>query len=69
MPEPVRLQASKSGYANSFTALRAGVAWRPWLWDGTRALLNPRPTAQGLQTATVVGPAGQAQASLSPRLC
>ena len=61
--EPVRLQASKSGYANSFAALRAGVPWRPWLWDGTGALLNPRPTAQGLQTATVVGPDGQVQAS------
>ncbi|MCY7370890.1 MAG: DUF2345 domain-containing protein [Polaromonas sp.] len=66
LPEPVRLQASKSGYANAFSALRAAVPWRPWpgadMNDPTGAVLNPRPTAPGLQTATVVGPDGQAQA-------
>ena len=60
VPEPVRAQAAASGYGNAFSALRATVPWRPWLWDDTGALLNPRPTAPGLQTATVVGPEGEA---------
>lgn len=39
-------------YENDFYALPAGVAWRP---DRTR----PKPRVHGIQTATVVGPAGE----------
>ena len=51
-------QAQATGYANRFTAIRADIPWRPTLYDGTGALLNPRPTAWGSQTAIVVGPDG-----------
>ena len=51
-------QAQANGYANRFTAIRADILWRPALLDGTGALLNPRPTALGSQTAIVVGPDG-----------
>jgi type VI secretion system secreted protein VgrG len=55
----VRAQAQASGYGNAFEASRAAIPWRP----EHRA----RPIADGMQTATVVGPdggqAGQAQAS------
>ncbi|MBZ8142805.1 type VI secretion protein [Rubrivivax gelatinosus] len=60
MPAPVRAQAAASGYGNAFEALRANVPWRPWRWDDSGVLLNPRPQAPGLQTATVVGPEGDA---------
>ncbi|QAU36113.1 type VI secretion system tip protein VgrG [Janthinobacterium sp. 17J80-10] len=51
-------QAKANGYANRFTAIRADIVWRPALVDGTGLLLNPKPTAQGSQTAIVVGPDG-----------
>ncbi|MBK1714352.1 hypothetical protein CKO43_16390, partial [Rubrivivax gelatinosus] len=60
VPAPVRAQAAASGYGNAFEALRANVPWRPWRWDDSGVLLNPRPQAPGLQTATVVGPEGDA---------
>jgi type VI secretion system secreted protein VgrG len=51
-------QARHSGYTNRFTAIRADIVWRPALTDGTGALLNPRPTALGSQSAIVVGADG-----------
>jgi type VI secretion system VgrG family protein len=51
-------QARATGYANRFTAIRADVCWRPVAADGTGLLLNPKPTAQGSQTAIVVGADG-----------
>lgn len=59
VPPEVRAQAAASGYGNAFEALRANVPWRAWRWDDTGALLNPRPLAPGMQTATVVGPEGE----------
>jgi type VI secretion system secreted protein VgrG len=50
--------AEHTGYVNRFTAIRADIVWRPTLYDGTGALLNPKPTAWGSQTAIVVGPDG-----------
>lgn len=75
MPSPVSLldgvsdsswaevlaSAEKVGYANAFTAVPRELPWRPVLHDGTGALLNPRPTALGYQSALVVGEAGAAQ--------
>lgn len=54
-------QARKTGYANCFEAVAADVVWRPQLpgSDGRRRAL---PTAQGSQTAIVVGAAGNAYA-------
>ncbi|QDZ30389.1 DUF2345 domain-containing protein [Noviherbaspirillum sp. UKPF54] len=54
----LREAAEITGYANRFAAIRADVPWRPALYDGTGALLNPKPTAWGSQTAIVVGPDG-----------
>jgi type VI secretion system secreted protein VgrG len=51
-------QARHTGYANRFSAIRADVVWRPTLTDDTGALLNPRPTALGSQSAIVVGADG-----------
>jgi type VI secretion system secreted protein VgrG len=42
-------------YQNHFTALRADIPWRPLATDGRGALLHPKPTATGVQTALVVG--------------
>ena len=61
--DAVRAQVKATGYANSFHAIRAHVPWRALQTDETGARLNPKPTALGLQTATVVGPSGQTQAS------
>ncbi|PAS94131.1 MAG: type IV secretion protein Rhs [Candidatus Dactylopiibacterium carminicum] len=52
-------QAAQRGYANRFEAQRVHIPWRPALQDETGMLLNPRPTAPGVQTATVVGPQGE----------
>jgi uncharacterized protein involved in type VI secretion and phage assembly len=43
-------QAAETGYANRFEACRRAIPWRP-------AFIK-KPTALGLQTAIVVGPAG-----------
>ncbi|PLK46916.1 type VI secretion system Vgr family protein, partial [Uliginosibacterium sp. TH139] len=51
--------ARSRGYANQFEAQRVHVPWRPALLDGTGGRINPRPTAMGPQTATVVGPNGE----------
>ncbi len=52
----VRERAEAVGYANRFEAVERAQPWRPVLDDATGALLNPRPTAPGYQTARVVGP-------------
>jgi hypothetical protein len=49
-----------TGYANRFDAIRARVPRRPVGLDESGARLNPRPTALGPQTATVVGQDGHA---------
>jgi type VI secretion system secreted protein VgrG len=46
-------QAAATGYANRFEASRRAIPWRP-------AFIQ-KPTAQGLQTAIVVGPDGRPQ--------
>jgi type VI secretion system secreted protein VgrG len=46
----LRQQAAATGYANRFEACRRAIPWRP--------LHTPKPTALGMQTATVVGPDG-----------
>ncbi|MFZ6751402.1 type VI secretion system Vgr family protein [Undibacterium sp. Ren11W] len=57
--QPMLEQAIKLGYANSFTAIRADIPWRPQNEEhGARH--NARPTALGSQTAIVVGANGQA---------
>ena len=56
---PVLERARTMGYACAFQALRRDVPWRPVLLDDTGARPRPRPTAQGFQTAIVVGPDGQ----------
>lgn len=45
-------------YSNRFSTLRADIPWRPMSEDGHGALLHPKPTATGIQTAIVVGVAG-----------
>ncbi len=59
VPAEVKAQAAASGYGNHFEAQRASVPWRPLLADGTGQRLNPKPSAQGPLTATVVGAGGQ----------
>ncbi|KAF1712523.1 type VI secretion system tip protein VgrG [Pseudoxanthomonas kalamensis DSM 18571] len=51
-------RAERVGYANAFLALSRQQPWRPVLQDGTGALLNPRPTAPGYQSAIVVADEG-----------
>lgn len=50
-------QARKTGYANSFEAIKADVIWRPQL-PGTDERNRTRPTALGSQTAIVIGADG-----------
>ncbi|PKO89595.1 MAG: Rhs element Vgr protein [Betaproteobacteria bacterium HGW-Betaproteobacteria-12] len=57
--ELLKLAAAR-GYANRFEALHADTPWRPQLVDDTGSRLNPRPTAPGPMSATVVGPEGDA---------
>lgn len=52
-------QARERGYANAFGAQRVQVPWRAVLLDETGRRLNTRPTAPGVQTATVTGPEGE----------
>ena len=59
----LRAQAAASGYANAFEAIRAQVPWRPALTDTAGQRLNPKPTAPGPLTATVVGADGNASPS------
>ena len=56
-------QARKSGYGNSFEAIRAYVPWRVALYADTGAPLYPSPRPGGPLTATVVGPDGATSAS------
>jgi type VI secretion system secreted protein VgrG len=45
----------EAGYRNRFTAVRAGVPWRP-AYEQSR---HAKPTAPGVQPALVVGPPGE----------
>lgn len=54
----VQARATAVGYGNAFTAVPRNLPWRPVLRDQTGALLNPRPTAPGYQSAIVVGADG-----------
>ncbi|MBI5926704.1 MAG: type VI secretion system tip protein VgrG [Aquabacterium sp.] len=56
-------QAGQSGFACQFQALRRNVPWRAVLMDDTGLRPRPRPTALGPQTAIVVGPGGNVNAS------
>ncbi|KAB2912436.1 MAG: type VI secretion system tip protein VgrG, partial [Dechloromonas sp.] len=60
IPDELLKPALERGYANRFAALHADTPWRPQLADDTGARLNPRPTAPGPMSATVVGPDGEA---------
>jgi len=51
-PTLVDVSAGEPRYENRFAAVPAGVPLRP-------PLVTPRPTIRGLQTAAVVGPAGE----------
>ncbi|WP_409266359.1 type VI secretion system Vgr family protein [Massilia sp. BHUDP2] len=50
-------QAQKTGYANCFAAIPAGVPWRPQLHQGEDRI-KARTTAHGAQTAIVIGADG-----------
>ncbi|SFD73124.1 type VI secretion system Vgr family protein [Massilia yuzhufengensis] len=53
-------RAIESGYANCFEAIPAALPWRPQLpWDADSA--HPKPTANGSQSAIVIGPDGRDQ--------
>ena len=54
--QTMQKQATQTGFANQFEAIRRDVAWRPVLLDDTGMRPRPRPTALGPQTAIVVGP-------------
>lgn len=56
-------QAHKSGYGNSFEAIRAYVPWRVALYGEQGQALYPTPRPGGPLTATVVGPNGETSAS------
>jgi type VI secretion system VgrG family protein len=51
--------AARVGHACAFEAVPRSLPWRPALGDGTGLRLRARPTAQGPQTAIVVGPQGE----------
>ena len=59
----VRAQTAATGYGNAFEAIRASVPWRPALTNDAGQRLNPKPTAAGPLTATVVGADGNASPS------
>uniref|UniRef100_UPI0028AF4346 type VI secretion system Vgr family protein n=1 Tax=Massilia alkalitolerans TaxID=286638 RepID=UPI0028AF4346 len=50
-------QARKTGYANRFDAIPAGLPWRPQLHQ-REDRIKARPTAHGAQTAIVIGADG-----------
>ena len=56
--QSLQVQASESGFANQFEAIRRNVPWRTVLMDETGLRPRPRATAWGPQTAIVVGPNG-----------
>jgi type VI secretion system secreted protein VgrG len=56
-------QAHSTGYANRFDMMDATLPWRPPMLDASGAMLLPRATAPGSQSAIVVGPDGQTSAS------
>jgi len=56
-------QASRTGFACQFQALRRAIPWRAVLMDDTGLRPRPRPTALGPQTAIVVGPDGSVNAN------
>lgn len=55
-------QAQQSGYANSFEAIAADMAWRGQL-SGSAGRQHPKPTAPGSQSAIVLGAEGNDQPS------
>ncbi len=55
-------QARRTGYANRFDAIPSAVVWRPQL-PGSDGRSHPRPTAQGAQSAIVIGADGNDQPS------
>ena len=61
--EPLHDHADRTGFACQFQAVRRDVPWRAVLLDDTGLRPRPRPTALGPQTAIVVGPEGNEQAS------
>lgn len=52
--------AQRTGHANRFEAIPAGVPWRPQLSNGD-GRIKARPTAHGAQTAIVIGADGDTQ--------
>ncbi|MDO9238152.1 MAG: type VI secretion system Vgr family protein [Aquabacterium sp.] len=66
--QALQKQATQSGFACQFQAVRREVPWRAILLDGTGLRPRPRPTALGVQTAIVVGPDGSTTASGSDEL-
>ena len=56
-------QANSTGYANRFDMMEATLPWRPAILDASGAMLLPRPTAPGSQSAIVVGADGQTGAN------
>jgi type VI secretion system secreted protein VgrG len=56
-------QANSTGYANRIDMMDATLPWRPAILDARGTMLLPRATAPGSQSAIVVGPDGQTNAS------
>jgi len=56
-------QAKSTGYANRIDMMDATLPWRPAILDASGTMLLPRATAPGSQSAIVVGPDGQTNAS------
>lgn len=65
---PVIEQARNTGYANRFDAIPAEVPWRPQLNHGD-GRIRARPSAQGAQTAIVVGAGNDDQAGIDQPYC
>lgn len=55
-------QSVRTGYANCFEAVAAGLPWRPEL-TGSDGRSHPKPTASGTQSAIVIGADGSDRAS------
>lgn len=58
-------QAAAVGYAQHFDAVARQLPWRVARENEHGLRLNPRPTTPGVQTAIVVGPAGETSAGAS----
>lgn len=51
--------AQATGYANSFSGVHEARPWRPAIVAAPGGRLHARPTVHGVQSAIVVGPAGE----------